>query len=168
MSNFYKYASAVCLAFASSMAMAEGFYVGAGAYTTSVDDVIDGATIDDSDTTMAVFVGWRPIELLGVEAGYFDLGSYEIDSTTEELDAAAYTLAGVLTVDLGPVCLYGKACAAQLELEVDGWDDSSAEPFAALGAYVDIMDTFYIYEEAMRIQADVDIDLLGAGIRVDF
>lgn len=169
MSNFYKYALAVCMAFASSMAMAEGFYVGAGAYTSSIDDTVDGVTIDDDNTAMAVFVGWRPIELAGIEAGYFDLGSYDLGGGYD-LDAAAYTLAGVLTLDLGPVGVYGKLGVAETDLEVDGggYDNSGSDPFGALGAYVDVMDTFYIYAEAMRIQADANIDLLGLGVRVDF
>ena len=169
MTNFYKYLLAACLAFTSSLALAEGFYVGAGAYTASVDDVIDGTTIDDDSTAMAVFVGWRPIELLGIEVGYFDLGSYDVGGGYD-LDAAAYTLAGVLTFDLGPVGVYGKLGLAETDLEVDGggYDNSGSDPFGALGAYVDVMDTVYIYAEVMRIQAEVDIDLIGAGVRVDF
>jgi hypothetical protein len=170
MTNYSKYLLVVCMAFVSSMAVAEDFYVGAGAYAASINDSIDGAKVDDTNTAMAVFVGWRPIELVGVEAGYYDLGKYDIRSSTYQLDAKAYTLAGVLTFDMGPVGVYGKLGAAYSDLKVNGssYSESSTKPFGALGAYVDVMDTFYVYAEAMRIQADVDIDMLGLGVRLAF
>lgn len=167
MKSIHKVLLAFLMVCASGMASADGFYLGAGAYTTEVDDAINGVAVDDEDTILAAFVGWRPIELLGVEAGYYDLGQYDVG--VNHLDAQAYTLAGVLTLDIGPVGVYGKAGAAYLDLEINGtgYDERDTEPFAALGAYVDVMDMVYVYAEYMQVQAEVDVDMIGVGVRLD-
>ena len=37
----------------------------------------------------------------------------------------------------------------------------------ALGMSLDVWDTLYLYTEYRRIQADVDIDMVGVGLRFD-
>ncbi len=180
--NKYLMIMAASLLLGNGIAVAEtgeGFYVGGGVYNVSVDDSVSFADLDDSDTAAAVFVGYRPIELLGIEVGYFDLGDMS-DQTLlgkTEFDGQALTLAGVLTFDIGPFGLYGKAGVAYLDTDAsltlnNGYkikvDDSSTEPFGAVGVSLDIWDTLYIYTEYQRIEADVDVDMVGVGVRFDF
>lgn len=141
------------------------FYVGAGVYSTSLDAAVSVVTDDDTDFAPAVFLGWRPIELVGVEAGYYDLGSYG------PVDASAMALSGLLSMELGPVGVYAKAGLAQTTVEAAGLSEESADPFGGLGLTVDLMDKLYVYGEYLRFtheDADVDIDVAGVGLRYAF
>ena len=71
-----------------------GFYIGAGLYNTSVDEKFDNLEFDDDDTTGALFLGWRPIELIGAEVGYYDFGEQESENGTT-IEGGALTLAGL-------------------------------------------------------------------------
>lgn len=147
-------------------------YIGAGAYHAAVDERVSNENFDDSDTTGAFFLGWRPIELVGVEAGYYDFGTQEGDSGIE-LDGGALTLAGLLSLELGPVGLYGKAGLADSDFDIDhpsapDDDDSSTDAFGGVGATVDVMDKLYVYAEYMHFDNEVKVDMLGAGLRWSF
>lgn len=138
-------------------------YIGAGAYSTSVD--VAAPITDDSDVAPALFFGWRPIELVGVEIGYYDLGSYS------GTDASAFTLAGLVSMEIGPVGVYAKGGLAQTTIESATFDDESADPFGGIGATVDLMDKLYVYGEFLRFTHDdagVDVDVLGVGLRYAF
>ncbi|HEY9036866.1 MAG TPA: outer membrane beta-barrel protein [Pseudomonadales bacterium] len=180
--NQYLMILAACLMLGSNMATAElgeGLYVGGGVYHLSVDDSVSFGSLDDTTTAEAVYLGYRPIELVGVELGYYNLGDMQDHSSAgkAEFDGQALTLAGVLTFDVGFVGIYGKAGVAYLDTnssltlnngyKING-DGSSSGPFAAIGASLDIWDTLYLYTEYQRIQADVDIDMVGVGLRFDF
>lgn len=80
---------------------AGGVYIGAGLYNASVDEEIDNVDFDDDDTTGALFLGWRPLESIGAEVGYYDFGEQKADNGTR-IEGGAVTLAGLLSVELGP------------------------------------------------------------------
>ncbi|MCK0152881.1 outer membrane beta-barrel protein [Alcanivorax sp. S6407] len=147
------------------------FYIGAGLYDVSVDENIENVNFDDSSTTGALFLGWRPIELIGAEVGYYDFGELEADDNTT-IEGGALTVAGLLSFELGPVGLYGKAGLASTDVDIKNGsfsdDDSSSDPFGGLGATVDIMDKLYVYAEYLRFDNDAKLDAVGAGIRISF
>ena len=164
-----KIASLFILALLGTSAHAD-FYIGAGGYATALDAPQSG-NIDDTDFAPAFFFGWRPIELLGVEAGYYDFGEFKGD--TLSFDGTATTLAALLSLELGPVGIYGKGGIAGTDFEatVSGVkeSDSSTEAFGGVGMTVDLLDKLYIYAEALRFQADeADVDVVGAGLRYAF
>ena len=139
-------------------------YVGGGLYSAALDVAVG----DDNATAPAIHFGWRPIELVGVEIGYHDLGDYEI--LGEDASAKALTLAGLLSFELGPVGLYAKAGIADATLEYAGEEESSNEPFGGIGATIDVLDKLYVYAEFLRFSPndDVDIDVTGLGLRYAF
>lgn len=145
------------------------FYIAGGAYSASID--ADIALQEDSDVTPALFLGWRPMEMFGVEVGYYDLGSYETASG-DSIDASAITAAGLLSLELGPVGAYAKGGLSATAIDEAGVDDDSTDPFAGLGLTIDLMDKLYVYVEALRFMhdgdAEVDIDVVGAGLRYAF
>lgn len=153
------------LVLASAAARAD-FYIGAGAYGTSVDE--DG--FSDSNIAPAVFLGWRPIELLGVELGYYDFGKFEDSGTS--VDASAVTLAGLLSMELGPVGVYAKLGVADPSFKVNqpGANiDDGTNPFGGVGLTVDLMDKLYLYGEYLHFaNDDAAIDVYGAGLRYSF
>lgn len=139
-------------------------YVGAGAYSTK----IDATGLDDRDVAPAIFVGWRPLELVGVEAGYYDFGNFSAAGV--DVSANAFTLAGLLSFELGPVGVYAKGGLAGTELTVNSVKDNSSDPFGGVGLSFDLMDKLYVYGEYLRFTNDsnADIDVLGAGLRYAF
>lgn len=152
------------------------FYIGAGAYSAQLEDV-KNLDVNEDDIAPAVFLGWRPLELVGVELGYYDLGSYEKDVPVygkASLDAEAITLAGLLSAEFGPAGLYAKLGVAQGNFDaggaLDGYKiDDSTDVFGGVGATVDIMDKLYIYAEYLVFTGgDVDINVAGAGLRYAF
>lgn len=157
------------LLLASAAARAD-VYVGLGAYSTSVDENVGGANIDDSDIAPAFFVGWRPIELAGVEVGYYDFGKFEDKNAS--LEGSAVTLAGLLSMELGPVGIYAKGGVANFDFKASNVGgsskDESTDPFGGLGLTVDIFDKLYVYGEYLHFASDTSIDVLGAGVRYSF
>ncbi|MDQ8037076.1 MAG: outer membrane beta-barrel protein [Pedobacter sp.] len=154
------------LVLASAGARAD-FYIGAGAYGTSVDE--DG--FEDSDVAPAVFLGWRPIELVGVELGYYDFGKFE--SQGSSLDANAVTLAGLLSMELGPVGVYAKAGVSNTSYKFsevgNNFKDDSTDPFGGVGLTVDLIDKLYLYGEYLHFaNDDAAVDVYGLGLRYSF
>lgn len=147
-------------------ASADGLYVGAGAYKTDAQI----ASLDDSDTTTAVIVGysfWDTIVTLAAEVGRYDLGSYSDGGV--EVDADATALAAVLYLPLGPTFeLYGKTGIASVDVEVNGSSDDDNETFVGVGFGLDILDTIDFYFEYLEFDTDVDFEMIGVGVRLDF
>lgn len=148
------------------------FYISGGLYSSAVDVTIAANTETETATAPALFLGWRPLELVGAEVGYYDLGSYDIQGVS--IDASAYTAAGLLSLELGPVGVYAKGGLASSTVDVSSSgvsaSDSSTDPFGGVGLTVDVMDKLYVYAEFLRFtnDANVDIDVVGAGLRYAF
>lgn len=163
--------SGLALLALAPLAGASGVYIGAGLYNASVDEDIDNVEFDDNDTTGGLFLGWRPLELIGVEVGYYDFGEQEGDNGTR-IEGGAVTLAGLLSMELGPVGLYGKAGVADTDFDIrhpsGDDDDSSTDAFGGVGATVDLLDKLYVYGEVMHFDNDAGVDMIGAGLRYHF
>lgn len=154
-----------------SGANADGFYVGVGAYKTDVS--ID--ELDDHDYTPAAFVGYQFIDtnllMLSAELGYYDLGSY--DDNDIEVDASTFTLAGVAYLPIGPIFeVYAKigVASANIDVKEAGIDDNfdGENAFGGIGFAFDILDTIDIYAEYLTFDNDVDSEMYGVGVRLDF
>lgn len=171
MKRFGQALAGLALLSLASGASAGGVYIGAGLYNASVDNKIDNLDFDDSDTTGALFLGWRPIELIGAEVGYYDFGTQESDGGTK-IEGGAVTLAGLLSFELGPVGLYGKAGVADTDFDIrhaSGKDnDSSTDAFGGVGATIDLLDKLYVYGEFVHFDNDAGVDMIGAGLRYQF
>lgn len=150
------------LVMASAAARAD-FYVGGGVYGTSVD--ADGF---DGDVAPAVFLGFRPIEMVGVELGYYDFGKFENSAANISADGNAMTLAGLVSMELGPVGVYAKGGLASSSFKSLGMKDDSTDPFGGIGMTVDVMDKLYVYGEVLRFALDDAVDVYGVGLRYSF
>ena len=146
-----------------------GVYIGAGLYNTAVDEEVENAEFDDDNTTGTV-PGWRPIELVGAEIGYYDFG--EVEGNGNVKVEGESTFAGLLSFELGPVGLYGKGGIANTDFDIKhplgDDDDSSTDAFGGLGATVDLMDKLYVYAEYMRFDNELNVDMFCAGLRFQF
>lgn len=163
--------SSLTLLALAPLASAGGVYIGAGLYNASVDEEIGNVEFDDNDTTGSLFLGWRPLESIGAEVGYYDFGEQESDNGTR-IEGGAVTLAGLLSMELGPVGLYGKAGVADTDFDIrhpsGDDDDSSTDAFGGVGASVDLLDKLYLYGEFVHFDNGAGVEMIGAGLRYHF
>jgi OmpA-OmpF porin, OOP family len=116
---------APALAIGSVYAAEPGFYLGASGGQSFIDDEYGDQDykIDDDETGWKAYLGYQFLPWLGVEAGYVDFGSYSSDQLfgigDAELDLSAWEGFLVGTLPIGPVDLFAKVGAADLQYEVD-------------------------------------------------
>jgi hypothetical protein len=154
----------------ASVSNADGFYIGAGVYKADMD--IEDF---DDDYVPAAFVGYQFLDtnflMLSAELGYYDLG--ETDSNNYKVDASAFTLAGVAYLPIGPFFeVYAKAGVASVSVDVEAFgqkdDFDGEEIFGGVGFAFDILDTIDIYAEYLLFDTEIDSEMIGVGIRLDF
>lgn len=153
-------------------AIAGDFYLGAGAYQSSVDyDNFD----DDDETVTGGFIGYTFVDsnivMLSGELGYYDLG--DTGNSSYKIDGDAVTAAGVVSLPIGPLFeLYAKAGIASLSIDVrspnKNFKDDGEEAFYGAGFSIDLFDTIDIYAEYLTFDTDVDSELLGVGAKLTF
>ncbi|VAW48795.1 hypothetical protein MNBD_GAMMA03-1682 [hydrothermal vent metagenome] len=162
---------AASLALSTSTASADGFYIGAGAYKSSIDTNL----FSEDDIVPAGFLGYQILDvgvlMLSAELGYYDLGDYSKNGNT--VKGSAVTLAGVAYLPVGPfIELYAKVGLASIngETKTNGNKDDfdGTDLFSGAGFAIDIFDTVDIYAEYLRFDTDVDSELIGVGVRLDF
>jgi OOP family OmpA-OmpF porin len=92
----------LALLFATTSAMAEGFYAGAGMGITQIEDEDEGVTFEDSPFGWKVFAGYDFNENFAVEGAYLNSGEAEDDLFGEnvkaELTAFAVSAIGLMPV----------------------------------------------------------------------
>lgn len=114
---------ALMLALVGTTAQAadNGFYVGGGVSKAKIDDILgSGSDLDIDDTAWKVIAGFRPLDLVAVEANYMDLGSetVRLGPLNAEADAKAFSAHALLYLPIPVPFLgvYGKAGVARWEL----------------------------------------------------
>jgi opacity protein-like surface antigen len=114
----------VCLAAGTEVASAGplDLYVGAGVGDSTIQQSYP--SIDQHPTGWKVFAGWRPIQMLGAEAEYLDLGSRNTtipaaeDGVQQHIAASAVAAfaVGYLPQPLPYLDFYGKLGVAELRI----------------------------------------------------
>ena len=165
--NRFRLACALALAllFVQAPAVAD-IYLGAGAYRSEAQTT----GLDDDDTTTGFQLGYVIVDsvvILSAELGKYDLGSYSDNGV--DVDADALTLGGVLSLAIGPFFeIYAKAGIASADVEVNGKSEDGDEAYSGVGFAFDALDTLDVYFEYLEFDTEVDSELLGAGIRLQF
>jgi hypothetical protein len=166
------------LIFAASsftLAQAAGIYIGGGIYQSYAEQ----EDFDEEDTVPAVFVGYNFLDsnifMLSGELGYYDLGSYSgtTNNINYDIDASAFTLAGVGYIPIGPFFeIYAKAGVAAMSIDIERnsekYDDDGGKAFGGLGFSFDILDTIDIYAEYLVFDTTIDSSIVGLGVRLAF
>ncbi len=146
-------------------------YIGAGAYISTLDGT-DEKLDDDGDAASAIFIGWKPVKFLALEAGYHDLGGYKFKDDSEvEFTATTVSVSGILPLWLFD--WYAKVGYGSVDLDYDsalGSDsESKNESFYALGANLNITSLVDIYAEIEQFSfEEVDVQAFGVGVRINF
>lgn len=100
--------------FANAHAADNGVYAGitVGQAETDVDALLDGA-IDDSDTGFKIVLGLRPLDWIGVEMNYVNLGEVSAGGGSPlsggfKVEQTGVDVVGLLFLDVGMVDFYAK------------------------------------------------------------
>jgi hypothetical protein len=97
-----------------------GLYLGAAFTDSQIDNLEEDFEL--SDNSFKIIAGLRPLDWLGAEVNYIDLGSEQrtpIAGVGIDVEAKAYTAyaVGYLQLDPAPIDLYAKAGLARWEVE---------------------------------------------------
>jgi len=95
-----------------------GFYLGAAVTQAKVDDIFD-TNLEIDNTGYKIIAGFRPLDLLAVEANYIDLGdeTRSLGLANANADAKAFAAFGLLFLPIPIVDIYAKAGLARWKLE---------------------------------------------------
>lgn len=161
-----------------------GFYIGGSAGSAEVDLGSTGipglpSNLDDDDTAFKLFVGYNfdlPTIVLGVEAGYVDLGAPEIDVLGDDLtiDTSGINLWGTAALEAGPVDFIAKlgyiAWDADLEYLGASFSDDGSDLGYGLGIAfnagpIQIRGEYEVYD---LDDAGADVSMLSLGLIYQF
>ena len=158
--------------FGAQAAEDQGFYVGAGAGQSFVDE----GSYDDEDTAFSAFGGYQFNRYFGLEAGYVDFGELEPDAAGQALEASTVYLAAVGTLPFTEKFSgYAKAGFQRWDLDTalpgatGTADDNGNDPTYGVGLQYRFNDAVALRGEYSRFELeDVDADLAQVQVRFDF
>lgn len=159
-------------AFGAQAAQDTGFYAGAGAGQSQIDE----HAYDDEDTAFSVFGGYQFNRWFGLEAGYADFGKLRPDVAGTSLEASSVYLTAVGTLPFTEKFSgYAKAGFQRWDLDtaIPGLagtgDDSGTDPTYGVGLQYSFTDAFALRAEYSRFEVeDADLDLAQLQARFDF
>lgn len=175
---------------ASTMAVAQGFYLGGSIGQSKFKESCEGATAgvscDDTDTAWRFFGGYEVNRNFAVEIGYADLGEAKASLTsggitaTSTAKATAWDVVGIGSLPLGPSfalyaklgLFYGKADG---RVSVTGGgttseSDTGTDLTFGFGARYDFLRNFGARVEWQRYTdfSGSDVDVISAGVLYRF
>lgn len=158
--------------FGAQAAQDTGFYVGAGAGQSFVDET----GFDDEDTAFSAFGGYQFNRWFGLEAGYVDFGKLEPDIAGTALEASSVHFTAVGTLPFTEKFSgYAKAGFQRWDVDVaipglsGTGDDNGNDPTYGVGLQYRFTDAVALRGEYSRFEfEDVDVDLAQAQLRFDF
>ncbi len=155
-------------------------YLGLGAGEAEYKDT--NAT-DDKDTAWKAFVGYDVNKIIGIEAGYVDLGKITGDlgpGLGGDVETAGWNIDARVGFPVGPVSIFGKAGTYYADIERKAGplsvDDTSWELTYGAGAEFEFARNLGIRAEWERFEIDdndamvrsQDVDLLSASLVFKF
>ena len=150
-----------------SSVQADGFYIGGAAHVVNAE--YEGA--DDTDSTTSLTLGYTFIDsnflILSAELSRYDLGSFSDGGF--DIDSEAVSVGAMAALPLGPfIELYAKLGVASVEVEINGDDFDGDENYRGVGLGFDFFDTVDLFVEYLEFDNEIESDLLGIGLRLDF
>jgi len=158
---------------ATSTATAD-WYAGASVYNSTINETDFEKYSAGYDLT----VGWSPESnsfmpseklSLAAEGSYHNLGTFDV-TTTEEADASAWSIQGVLTFAISEIDVYGKLGISYSDFDGETISDTSVDPYVAAGVAYSITEQVDIYGEYQNFELTDDINIFtyGGGIKAKF
>ena len=160
-----------------------GAGIGGGNLNASGTDItgLSNASVDDTDTTYTVRLGWRFHPNMALEAGYYDLGQYTfhgsgLGAVDGSVKAKSYGLSFVGILPIGQWDLYGRIGYVRSELKINAstnlvqtnynQKDKQSEATYGVGARWNLGPNWGIFGEWMKNdKIEVDSYLIGVDFR---
>jgi hypothetical protein len=179
-----KFAAATVLGMLSLAALAptasaadNGFYLGAGATSTSFKAEIDGIKDDSDDNGYKIIAGFRPLDWLAFEANYMDLGG--VEESGLKIDSTALTASALVLAEIGIVDLYARVGVANWDSDFsvqgvgsasdDGWEPTYG---AGVGVHFGSIGVRAEYErfstKALNDELDTDVGTVSVSFTYTF
>jgi OOP family OmpA-OmpF porin len=152
-----------------------GWYLGGAYGMTSLNldtSSLPGVNVDDSNTGFKIFGGFQFNKYLGAEVGYVDFGKFAVTSSTGDLSATAYTLAGVGTLPLNEsFALFGKVGMWSWKSKssapnIEG--DSGSDVFYGAGARYNLNKNWGLTLEVEQYDSNDSVMFTSLGVRYKF
>lgn len=205
MNTFSKSLIAIGMLSAVSVTHAsQGFYVGLNVGQAKYDAVIEdfsglqdgsitSASLDDSDTSLSLILGYKINPNFAIEGGYIDLGELTVNATSNgagflyaagpvtakvEANGLFFDAKGILPLN-EKFSLYGKLGLLMWDEEGTlsdstgsiSVDDDGTDMFFGLGASFNVSEKISLNADFSRYQVDedsTDVDVLSVGIQFGF
>ena len=160
-----------------------GLMLGGGAYYTQVDDDVDldyetiednvKAFFDDKSGGYNLAIGWRFNKWIALDAGYWDLGSFNSDRFEDgdkaKIEVDTFSLGGIVSVPLWILDLYARGGAAFWDADSRNYSEDGTDPYYGVGVALNVGGSLDFYLEILRFDLDdTDIDTAGLGVRWTF
>ncbi len=105
---------------------AKGLYLGASAGNVELDD--DGASagaLEDSDTIVSAFIGYKFFQYMSLEARYSNFGTYSDSVDTVDVTGISVNVVGMFPLGASGWEVYGQVGLAQMgvDINVQGVED---------------------------------------------
>ena len=158
-----------------------GFYIGGSVGSATLEEDFEGFRLDADNTAYRFVAGWQLSDLLSLEAGYKNFGSFD-DSVTVggepvdvSIEADGWMLGGTASLPLGPaLSLYGRAGAfiwdadAEVNSIIEGRTDDT-NPYYGAGAKVAIGERLDLIGDWTRYELDsTESDVISLGFTLRF
>lgn len=170
-------ASSLVLLAASGVTSAAGIelddrvYFGAAVGQSTIDDALGGITFDDDDTGWQAFVGYDFSNAFGVEAGWVDMGEYNVGASQLGIDGATIALTGRMPiVENWSVYVKGGAFLWEAESNTTGLSTDDADLLAGAGVRFQIPrnENFGVRAEWSYFDSSPQLDMYSLGLEVRF
>jgi OmpA-OmpF porin, OOP family len=164
-------------------AKAQAWYLG-GAYSWATADIedVNASLIDDNATAFKLFLGYEFPQIVGIEAGYVDFGSYDVGSLEGEEDSNASLSSNGWTAALTGRIPLGTLFTAYAKVGYFFWDakvsggpqgtlyvpDSGNDPFYGAGLRVNFGKLSILGEYERFDGGELKNDLFSLGLRLNF
>jgi OOP family OmpA-OmpF porin len=164
-------------ALAQEAAAERGFYLGGSITQSRFDeDNFSFSDLDDEDNSWKIIGGFRFTPQIAVEANYVDFGEASapalIGVPAFNAEAKAFALYGIGMLPAGPIDLFAKVGAAQIDAETRGRivSDDDATEFAYGGGAQLRLGALGIRAEYEKFDTDIvgDLDLISLGLTYTF
>lgn len=156
---------------AAAIKLEDKVYVGAAAGVSNIDDTVGGVRFDDDDTGWHAFVGYDFSNAFGVEAGWVDMGEYNVGATELGLDGGTVALTGRMPiVPNWSIYIKGGAFFWETESSTAGvsTDDIDFLAGAGLRFQVPNNENFGVRAEWTYFDSTPQIDMYSLGLEVRF
>lgn len=159
----------------AAIADGTGLMLGGGAYWGSVSEKtgdLNEFDIDDNSGAYNLDIGWRFNKWIAVDAGYWGLGEYKVESRLgdSKVDSSAWTVGAIGSIPIWIIDIYGRLGAAWYnnDSRIDSISDDGTNAYYGLGVAFNIGGSLDLYGEWTRFDIDTDLDLFGLGVRWTF